>query len=255
MKSKLLNLITTASYYPRLLLDAFLFLFVKNDYSILDKFNNQDCLIVGNGPSLKKTSLEQIKMISIGMNKINILFDKTSWRPDLIVCTNGLVIRQNLEFFNTTEIPLILPVKALYLGVKKRKNVIFVKISNSTKFQENISKSIGMCTTVTYACLQVAAFADVKSVNLVGVDHSFKLDSKNKKNKIEVLHGDDQNHFDPNYFKDMQWGYPDLKGSEEVYVLAKSYFKRKNIPIKDFTISGKLHVFEKEDIKSLYKKS
>ena len=254
MKSKLLKIIATISYYPRLLLDKILFLCIKNDYSILDKFKGQDCLIVGNGPSLNKTELNRIQMPSIGMNKINMLFDKTPWRPDAIVCVNGLVIQQNKEFFNSTAIPLVLPIKAWYLGIKKRPNVIFIKISNSLTFTDNLNLPLGIGSTVTYTCFQIAAFLKVKSINIVGVDHSFKLtkESENKQHQIETLKGDDLNHFDPNYFKDKLWGLPDLDGSERAYILAKHYFDLKKIPIKNFTISGKLQIFEKGEIKEIY---
>ena len=256
MKSKVIKKIAGLSYYPRLLLDSILFLFIKNDYTLLDKFKNEDCLIVGNGPSLNKTDLEKIKMPSIGMNKINLLFTKTTWRPDLIVCVNGLVINQNKEFFNSTNIPIILPIKAWYLGVKKRSNIIFVTVSNSLNFSNNIEKGVGFGSTVTFTCLQVAAFSKSKSINIVGVDHSFKLTSKskNKEHNIEVLEGEDQNHFDPNYFKNKLWGLPDLDGSEKAYVLAKKYFDSFKIPVTDYTIDGKLQVFTKDDIHKIYSK-
>ncbi|WP_343329149.1 6-hydroxymethylpterin diphosphokinase MptE-like protein [Polaribacter staleyi] len=253
MKSKIIKTLVTITYYPRLIFDKVLLLFVKNDYSILDKFIQEDSLIVGNGPSLNKTELEKISLPSIGMNKINMLFYRTTWRPDAIVCVNGLVIQQNKDFFNTTDIPLILPIKAWYLGVKKRPNIIFVRISNSYNFNDNLKKSIGKGSTVTYTCLQVFAALGVKSVNIVGVDHSFTLNN-NKEHDIEVHKGDDVNHFDPNYFKDKLWGIPDLDGSEEQYLLAKKYFNKKGVTIKDFTIDGKLQIFPKGNIEDLYKK-
>lgn len=249
MKSKILEILALLSYYPRLVIDSILFFFIKNDYTILDKFNNQDCLIVGNGPSINNTPLDKINMLSIGMNKINMLFDRTEWRPDLIVCVNGLVINQNSDFFNATEIPLVLPVKALYLGIKRRPNIIFVKISNSTNFQENIKESVGGGCTVTYTCLQIAAFAKTKSISIVGVDHYFKFQGES--HQIKVLEGDDDNHFDPNYFKDKLWGLPDLDGSEKAYLLAKNYFESKNISITDYTVNGKLLIFAKGNIEDL----
>lgn len=249
MNSKILKILAQLSYYPRIVLDFILFLLIKNDYSILDKFNNQDCLIVGNGPSIKKTPLDKIKMLSIGMNKINLLFDKTTWRPDLIVCVNGLVIKQNKSFFNITEVPLILPIKALYLGIKKRPNVIFLKISNTTNFNYDITKYLGKGSTVAYTCLQVAAFANVKSINLVGIDHNFEFKGKN--NEIQKYLGEDTNHFDPNYFKDKMWGLPDLEGSELNYIKAKKYFDSEDKIIIDYTLNGKLNIFKKGELKDL----
>ena len=253
MSSKTLKVLATLSYYPRLLLDSILFFFIKNDYSLLDKFKNEDCLIVGNGPSLNKTDLERINMPSIGMNKINMLFSRSNWRPDLIVCINGLVIQQNSDYFNSTEIPLVLPIKAWYLGVNKRPNVIFVKISDSFLFRDDLTKPIAKGHTVTYTCLQVAAFINVKSVNIVGVDHSFNLGASNGvKNDIEVNKGSDVNHFDPNYFKDVMWGLPDLDSSEQQFILAKKYFEAKNKPVIDYTIDGKLSIYKKGRINDLY---
>lgn len=254
MKSKIFKLMATISYYPRLILDKILFLFIKNDYSLLDVFKGQDCLIVGNGPSLNNTELERIDMPSIGMNKINMLFDRSTWRPDAIVCVNGLVIKQNKSFFNTTSIPLILPIKAWYLGVKKRPNIIFVKISNSLEFTDNLDRPMGIGSTVTYTCFQIAAFAKTKSINIVGVDHSFKLSakSKTKEHSIEILEEDDQNHFDPNYFKNKLWGLPDLDGSEKAYILAKRYFDSNKVLVTDYTIEGKLQIFSKGNIKNIY---
>lgn len=256
MKSKTIKILTGLSYYPRLFLDSLLFLFIKNDYTLLDKFKGEDCLIVGNGPSLNKTDLERIKMPSIGMNKINMLFSRSKWRPDVIACVNGLVIRQNSEFFNSTEITLVLPIKAWYLGIKKRPNVIFVKISDSFDFRDDLLRPLAKGYTVTYSCLQVAAFAKVKSVNIVGVDHSFNLNSnkKNKENSIELFKGEDVNHFDPNYFKGQLWGIPDLDGSEQQYLSARKYFESKKKLVTDYTINGKLMIFEKGDINILYNK-
>ena len=252
--ARLLKMVQLCTYYPRLFLDKIIFVFIHNDYSILEQFHNQDCLIVGNGPSLNKTELERINMPSLGMNKINLLFDKTDWRPDAVVCVNGLVIRQNSEFFNSTNIPLILPVKALYLGIKKRPNIIFVKFSKYDIFKSDISKTIGEGSTVTYTCMQIAAFSNVKSINIVGVDHTFNNNksSRNRANEIEILEGDDQNHFDPNYFKNMSWGIPDLDSSEIQYAQALKYFTKKNIPVTDYTIEGKCNVFKKRPIEEIY---
>jgi hypothetical protein len=256
MKSKTIKILTGLSYYPRLFLDSLMFLFIKNDYTLLDRFKGEDCLIVGNGPSLNKTDLEKIKMPSIGMNKINMLFSRSKWRPDVIACVNGLVIQQNSEFFNTTDITLVLPIKAWYLGIRKRPNVIFVKISDSLNFEDDLKKSLGIGSTVTYTCFQIAAFAKVKSINIIGVDHSFNLNSenKNKEHNIELLKGEDVNHFDPNYFKDKLWGLPDLDGSERAYLLAKEYFLNKKTQIIDYTIDGKLQIFSKGHITKLYEK-
>lgn len=252
MKEKAINLFRVFTKPFRILADFFLFkayFNLKNNYKILDPFRNQDVLIVGNGPSLKKTPLSKINMVSIGMNKINLLFDSTEWRPNIITCVNGLVIRQNLDFFNSTKTPLILPVKAFYLGVKPRPNVLFIRIKVSNKFSNNI-KVLSEGCTVAFTALQIAAFLKPKSVNIVGVDHSFSY-SSGSPYEIKKFKGEDNNHFHPDYFKNQFWGVPDLVQSEILFQKAKNHFDNQKTPAKDYTIDGKLMIFDKAKIKEI----
>ena len=250
----LIKAVATITFYPRKVIDGLLFrLFVNNDYDRLNVLRGEDTLIVGNGPSLNYTDLARLKMPSVGMNKINLIFSKTKWRPDVIVCVNGLVIHQNKDFFNTTNITLVVPVKAMYLGIRRRPNIIFVKILDRMSFRDSIKEGFGAGSTVTYSCLQLAASVKVKSVNIVGVDHSFGNTNNKDAHKIERLNGEDMSHFHPDYFKNQFWGLPDLVGSEQAFALARKYFETRKIPIVDYTIEGKLMVFEKGEIKELYK--
>lgn len=239
----------------RLKLDAMLYKMLNrhNHWEILEKLKDRDVLIVGNGPSLRKTELDRINMVSIGMNKIDLLFDKTAWRPDIITCVNGLVTKQNKKFFNTTDIILVLPARAWYLGIRHRKNVLFVRTYAANEFMNDVTKGIDFCgSTVTYTALQIAATLKPKSVNIVGVDHNFTKNVDKNKMTIEKFEGNDDNHFDPNYFKGQLWGLPDLEGSEVAYTRARKYFDSINIPIIDYTIGGKCQIFVKGDINLIY---
>lgn len=247
MKNKFIKLIITLTYLPRVIIDYLIFkIFIKNNEELLSNFRNNKCLIVGNGPSLNETPLDKIEIPSIGMNKINLIFDKLTWRPSTIVCINGLVIRQNKDFFNSTTIPLILPIKALYLGIKKRDNIIMVPVSFRHYFSKKPLSCLGAGSTVTHACLQLAYYLKVKEVYLVGVDHNFV--SKGAPNSINKMTSHDVNHFDPNYFKGQLWGLPDLAGSEGDYNSARKIFEDNNIKIFDCTINGKLEAFDKKNI-------
>ncbi len=251
--SKFTTKIVNLTFSLRGKLDNFIFSLVNpfNKWEILDKYKKKDILVVGNGPSLNNTKLEDINMVSIGMNKIDLLFEHSEWRPDIITCINGLVIRQNRKFFNSTDITLILPPRALYLGIRKRKNVLFAKNLYTMEFQNTLDKGFALeGATVTYTALQIASFLNPKSVNIVGVDHYFK--NYTGKAAIEKFEGEDANHFDPNYFKNKLWGLPDLETSEIAYKKAKKYFDKHNIPIIDYTVKGKLTVFTKGNIEDIY---
>ena len=252
MKEKAINFLRVFTKPFRIIADFILFKVYfnfKNNYKILEPFKHQEVLIVGNGPSLKKTPLSKINMVSIGMNKINLLFDSTEWRPNIITCVNGLVIRQNLGFFNSTKTPLILPVKAFYLGVKPRPNIIYVFLKKSKRFSKNLQLLSEGCT-VTYIALQISAYLTPKSVNIVGVDHNFTK-SEGKPYEIKKFKGEDNNHFHPDYFKNQLWGVPDLVQSERLFQKAKNHFDDQNIPTKDYTIDGKLNIFDKGQIKEI----
>ena len=255
MKRNLRTFFVNSTFKMRMRFDRLLYLFFRsfNHWEILDQYKGKDVLIVGNGPSLKRTELDRINMVSIGMNKINLLFDKTSWRPDIIVCDNGYVIRQNRKFFNKTKIILILPARAWYLGVRKRKNVLYYGQEDMAVFCDFEPKSKGFYgATVTYTALKVAARLAPVSINIVGVDHSFKKNVENGSG-VERFKGDDDNHFDPNYFKGKLWGLPDIEGSEVAYNVARSYFDAHDIPIVDYTIDGQCPCFVRGDIKAIYR--
>ncbi len=255
MSSNIRTFLVHKTFRFRLKLDALLYKILNrhNHWEILEPLKGKDVLVVGNGPSLRKTELDHINMVSIGMNKIDLLFDKTTWRPSIITCVNGLVTKQNKKFFNSTDIILVLPSRAWYLGIKHRKNVLFVRTYAAYDFMNDVTKGIDFCgSTVTYTALQIAATLKPKSVNIVGIDHNFTKNVDTSKMTIEKFEGNDDNHFDPNYFKGQLWGLPDLEGSEVAYTRAKKYFDSLDVPIIDYTIEGKCQIFRKDDIKKIY---
>ena len=47
-----------------------------------NKYHGERIFLIGNGPSIKKTPLEMLEdEYTLGMNKINILYEETNWRP------------------------------------------------------------------------------------------------------------------------------------------------------------------------------
>jgi hypothetical protein len=203
-------------------------------------------LIVGNGPSLNQTPLESFDSIfSIGMNKIDMIFEKTTWRPDVIITTNNLVVKQHWSRMLKNRIPCYISWKArFFVPFFKRKKFRFFLNNNNRDFQCDVSKSVGAAGTVTYTALQFAYYLGANPVILVGVDHNFTYDGK--PNDIQKRIGQDQNHFDPNYFASGQyWGVPNLDLSEVGYENAKEAFEKDGRKIFDATVGGKLQVFEK----------
>lgn len=213
--------------------------------SLKDRHRGKPMLIVGNGPSLNNTPLDEFAHIpSIGMNKIDLIYKRTLWRPELVVCINNLVARQNQAAFLENSIPVYLAWKSRWFiesGNRKRFNFYDTNLSNA--FSTNPERGLGSSATVTYIALQIAYWMGANPAILFGVDHSFNFTGP--ESTYQKREGPDTNHFDPNYFQaGSYWGTPDLTQSEIDYTLARKAFEADGRKVYDATVGGKLNVFE-----------
>jgi hypothetical protein len=206
-------------------------------------------VILCNGPSLLKVDFDQLQrqgVFCFGLNKINLLFDKTSFRPSCIVSVNPLVLEQNVTFYNQTALPLFLDSNAVGF-VKGRDNVAFLHGSVFPFFARDCSISVFQGYTVTYVALQLAFHMGFRQVALVGADHTFA--TKGAANMTVVSGEKDESHFDPNYFSGgMQWQLPDLFQSEVAYTMARDMFAAYGGQVVNATIGGKLEVFNRVEL-------
>ncbi len=236
----------------RYFFDPITFKFTKNKNrleELKDLLKDKPILIVGNGPSLNKTPLDEFQEIySIGMNKISLIFNKTLWRPNIVVTTNTLVAKQHWKEMKNTQIPHFLNWNSRWLiPIHARKYFNFFQTNTDNCFQKVISESVGSSGTVTYAALQFAYYMGANPVIIVGVDHNFTY--TDTPNDYQKRKGEDVNHFDPNYFAEGQyWGVPNLEASELGFKKAKNAFESDNREVLDATIDGKLEIFKKISI-------
>lgn len=202
----------------------------------------EKAVVLCNGPSLNKTNFSLLEEVyTFGLNKINLLFDKTEFRPSCIVSVNPFVIEQNSSFFNYTDIPLFLDSKAINY-IPKSKNISFLHSTMYRGFAKDCSFSIDQGYTVTFVALQLAYHMGFSNVALVGCDHTF--DTKGPSNKTVVSGERDPNHFDPNYFSGGQkWQLPDLFESEISYKMAKEAYEEDGRIIYNATSGGELEIF------------
>jgi hypothetical protein len=207
-----------------------------------DKYAGEKAVIVCNGPSLLKSDLSLLNgVFTFGLNKINLLFDKSSFRPSCIVAVNPFVIEQNAEFYNQTDIPLFLSSWSKKL-IKNRYNITFLHRSTQFKFAQDCSVSISYGHTVTFVAMQLAFHMGFTNVALIGCDHKFA--TKGEANKTVISGQKDDNHFDPNYFAGgVKWQLPDLFQSEINYLLARDIYKATGRSIVNATEGGNLEIF------------
>ena len=219
--------------------------------NIHNKHYGEKAVILCNGPSLLKTDLSLLSNVyTFGLNKINLIFSKTNYRPSCIVAINQHVIIQNSEFYDSTDIPIYVDSFA-HKFIKQRHNVTFLHSCkhSTSKFAKDCSLSINQGGTVTFAALQLAYHMGFTKVALVGCDHNFK--AKGSPNKLVKAGDQDVDHFDPNYFSgEMKWQLPDLPLSEYSYNLAKYAYQENDREIINATDGGKLEIFRRQSLES-----
>ena len=218
-----------------------------------DKHFGDKAVIVCNGPSLLKTDFLLLKDIfTFGLNKINLLFEKTTFRPSCIVAVNPLVIEQNSEFYNQTSIPLFLNSSSIRF-VERRDNIIFLHDTNVKRFARDCSLSIYQGYTVTFVAMQLAFHMGFRHIALIGCDHNYA--TKGPANKTVVSGEKDENHFDPNYFsRGMKWHLPDIFESEVSYNLARDVFQAYGGNIFNATEGGNLEIFPRIHLEEFLEK-
>ena len=214
----------------------------RNLNNIKDNYLNKKAVIICNGPSLLQSNFSLLEgVFTFGLNKINLLFNKSSFRPSCIVSVNQLVVQQNSDFYNETEIPLFINSSGLKL-IQPRNNVTFLHTTYQCKFAKDCSFSLYHGYTVTFIAMQLAYHMGFKKVALIGCDHNFS--TKGASNKEVISGKKDENHFDPNYFAGgVKWQLPDLLQSEVSYNLAKEMYESTGRRILNCTSGGYLEIF------------
>lgn len=210
--------------------------------------------IVATGPSLKVEDLNKLyenNEICISMNRIFNIFDKTQWRPDYYMIGDTEMI----EDLSTEIANLDLPYKFVstepmcYWKISKSKESIPYKllfrgfINNTPQFSKNIEHGICHGTTVTYLCIQLAAYMGFSEIYLLGVDFSYLNNLYDKKNHFEGC-DTEQNKIRLNKV------YPER--TLLAYKKAEEYCNMNNCKIYNATRGGKLEVFERVDFDKLF---
>jgi hypothetical protein len=215
--------------------------------AIIDSHKGQSAIILCNGPSLNSVDLDSLHGIfTFGLNKINLLFDRTAFRPSVIVSINKLAIQQNAEFFNATDIPLFIDCAARRF-IKARSSVTLLHSSAIPKFARDCSVSICQGHTVTFVAMQLAFHMGFQRVALVGCDHTFAV--KGPANTTVIARGPDRSHFDPRYFSPGQaWQLADLTASEYFYALAAEQYRLAGRTLVNCTSGGRLELLEKRSL-------
>jgi hypothetical protein len=220
--------------------------------SLRNSHLGEECVIIGNGPSLRETDLLKLKNVfTIGMNRFYLAFPELGFTTSCLLSVNNLVIEQCAEDLRALSIPTFVAWRGRK-WINPAANLHYLYTSYLLPgFNSNAAGRLWEGATVTFVAMQLAYFMGFKQVVLIGVDHSFT--SKGTPNSTVVSTGDDPNHFNPAYFgKGFRWQLPDLETSELAYCMARDAYKKDGREIIDATVGGKLTVFPKVRYDSLF---
>jgi hypothetical protein len=202
----------------------------------MDAHRNEECIIIGNGPSLNSVPQSFLDSnLTIGTNRIYL-----KRVPDYYVCINELVLEQFKIEIMALRCPKFVRENTGYFDVYP------LHMTTTKMFSFSPTKWLYDGCNVTFVALQLAFFMGFHTVKLVGVDHRYEYEGK--PNQVLDMKGDDPNHFNPSYFKGAKWQAPDLVTSEKAYRMAKEAYETNGRRIVNMTVGSALDVFEKEPI-------
>lgn len=223
----------------------------------LKQFKNihagERCFIVATGPSLTMEDLNILYRCgerTISMNRAYLAFEKTEWRPEYYMVADWRCIKEDGEELKR------LPIKHKFIadsymefwkgdipkGIYRFHDHQIYIMGEKVPFSEELIYGVYDKASVTYACIQLAAYLGFVEIYLLGVDFNFSRCYKDK-----------GNHFIETYYSENSetscfWD----KESLEAFKAAKEYADTHGIKIYNATRGGKLEVFERRSFDELF---
>ena len=163
-----------------------------------DAYRGQRCVIVGNGPSLKRTNLELLAgEHTFGLNRLYLLFEELGFGTEFHIVVNREVVKQ--VHSELVGVPgRLISTWANRHDLSSRDDAIFLHSVVGPLFSMDARRGVWEGATVTYVAMQLAYFMGFSDVLLIGVDHRFS--TTGPAHSLVTSQGRDQDHFDPNYF-------------------------------------------------------
>ena len=228
-----------------------------------NKYKGERCFIVANGPSL---SIEDLNIlhnydeITFAMNRIYKLFGRTLWRPTFYVCEDELIIRDHQNEINNIEAKTkFIPIELKWWHDINIKNACYFHLNYDEKerypysFSTDCSHQIDCRGTVTFTCMQLAAYMGFSEIYLLGVDHNYRVTIDIDGNIVTDLGQKD--YFVDDYDKDIKnQVVHDMGNNTRAYLDALAYtnYTKGLFKIINATRGGKLEVFPRINFDSLF---
>lgn len=232
----------------------------KQIKKLRNRYEGKRCFIIANGPSLCAADLDllhQNREITFAMNRIYKIFPETLWRPTYYVCEDINIFHDSLDEINAIQAEKkFIPVNhkwyhdinvdgALYFWANYDREKDF-----PDSFSSEIAKQMDSLGTVTFTCINIAAYMGFKEIYLLGVDHNYQVTINEQGETVVDMTAKD--YFCENYDDDIKdIVVHDMGQNTRAYRKAKKYCDEHNIHIYNATRGGKLEVFLRADFDTI----
>lgn len=227
-----------------------------------DIYRGRRAFLIGNGPSLNQLDLTLLKNeITFGVNGIYLARDKMGYLPTHYIVEDYFVAEDRANEINklegTTKWFGNYLRYCLHDGPTTNWLNILVDYRNFADFphfSEDIQRRVWVGGTVSFIGMQLAFYMGVSELVLIGFDHSYSIPDHVEKTRNDLMsHGDDPNHFHPDYFgKGYRWHDPMIGRMEQAYRKAARHYHQHDRRILNATSGGHLEVFPRVDYASLF---
>lgn len=203
------------------------------------------CIIVGNGPSLNKIDLSLLENQDVFITNYAFLNQELLSYAKYLGVVNYLVAEQGAHKFNLLE--GVIKLFPYWLGycINGGEDTFFFKSMGRPEFSKDMFANVSWRSTVSFFQMQIAYSLGYRRILMIGFDHNYTQDTSAKEGDILLCEEDDDNHFDPRYFKGKRWQAADVNNMEAMYYLAKQAFEEDNREIINCTVGGKLELFKR----------
>lgn len=224
--------------------------------------------LVGNGPSLNDMNLDLLEgEDSMAMNRINLLYPKTKWRPSYyLFCSSNCEhsewghkwSKSILDASNEEKTtPIIwsrfknsiqdnggglLPEKTLYLNSMSEN-----RIGSDSQFSTNAFDRLDKSGTTMNVALQLAYYMNYDEVYIIGCDSNWVT----AKETMKTEEGD-INHFHPDYHAFIGDGNHEFWRMNTTHLTAKKFYDIAGKKIYNAGYNSAITAYEKVEFKSLF---
>jgi hypothetical protein len=227
--------------------------------SIRHRYCGNRGFVIGNGPSLKITDLDQlVGEITIASNKIYLAFKETQWRPDYFTVADDLVWEKVAGELEGRVDYVLIPdnFERTDTKVKTRKwkklGLVGPDPENQFQFSDDFCRGVFGGCTVTYQNLQLAVHLGLDPIYLIGCDHYYQ-EPQTDKPLSRIRAEESNNHFISGYRQPGEVVNAAPIGMMTLaYQHAHAWSRASGVRILNATRGGHLEIFPRVEFDSLF---